>query len=608
MESVVAEDTPLASLLEGEGRSEGEHAPSDRSSSPPHDFTFAPRAAPTLRSRLRASSLTLHLSLPHPNVSRATTACSKALNMHISEGDAHFQEHFRYIIIASQLLEENPDHGALQAAQQNKQETGGSQQPGKDPMALSWVGACMTAAIAFLAVRLYSWAESGKLKTSKIIAIVLTLPLLAVGLYFHTRQQSRKYRRQKAVEAASLLTSALQSFELISTSGLTLVQEVELVAKGYRISTPLPPVSRLDDAKVMRRCMPLRRQLNRTFREVLQALVNTHTQLQTRVNYDDYIKYLDVYDISREAIQDSIATQPLAGADAESLGTLRALAYRVSVMRRALLCDLLSLEFRGDAQDQIRWKAATEMAQNLSQTILSHTRDLRKTLGELQEFAVPPSPKQPKQSSDRIKTQVRKISNLSTGIRSLQAKMTLLREESNTAVSSADDLTDLGPTLLSQYESIGADLHALLADWETGKNALSTNITKHERRISFASSGLRSPASGSFNGLASVDEGGPADALRALNGDREGSLSPRSSMPSTPGDEEVFEAIALPKQRSLLTREERIRNMQEERLRAEERKEARESGMNMMKELRSVIGVRARARGRDGPEARVMSM
>ncbi|KAF4555988.1 Hypothetical protein D9617_2g059550 [Elsinoe fawcettii] len=610
MESIVAEDTPLASVLEGEGENDGgAHVPSDRSSSPsPHDFTFAPPAHPTFRSRLRASSLNLHLKLPHPDVTKATTACSKALNMGISERDARFQEHFRYIIIASQLLEENPDHSVLQASHDTKQEGGGSQQPVTAAVGRSFEGAFMTAAMAFLAVRLYSWAESGKLKTSKIVAIVLTLPFIAIGLYFYHQQQSQKYRRQQAVDAASLLTNALQSFELASSAGLNLIQEVELVAKGYRFSSPLPPVSRLDDIKALRRCMPLRRQLYRTLNDILQELVDTHSQLQAHVNYDDYIKYLDVYDISRESIQDSIATRSMVDADIESLGTLRALAYRVSVIRRALLCDLLSLESRGDTKDLQRWQAATEAAQDLAKTVASHVVNLKTSLGELQEFAVPPSPKHPKPSSDRIKTQVRKISNLSTGIRSLQAKMTLLREESNAAVSSADDLTDLGPTLMSQYESIGADIHALLADWESGKNALNTNIIKHERRISMASSGLRSPASGSFSGLASVEEGGPADALRALNGDCDGSLSPRSSMPSTPGDEEVFEAIALPKQRSMLTREERIKNMQEERIRAEERREARESGMNMLKELRSVIGVRAQARGRGGPEGRVMSM
>lgn len=354
--------------------------------------------------------------------------------------------------------------------------------------------------------------------------------------------------------------------------------------------------------------MPLRRQLCRVYTELLQELVEAHTQLQPHVNFDDYIKYLDVYDIPRSDIQDCIATRTTDDIDPESLGTLRVLGFRVSVMRRAFLCDLLSLEANNDTNDRIRWCTATETAETLFKAASSHTRALASSLSELEDFAVPPSPKPNKHGNDRLKTQVRKISNLSTGIRSLQAKMTLLREESNAALSSADDLADLGPTLMSQYDSIGADINSLLADWEAGKSALTTNIIKHERRISMASSnGIRSPCSSSFQGLASVDEGGPADALRALNGEWEGSVSPRSSMPSTPRDEEVFEAIAMPKQRSHLTREERIRLMQEERVKAEERKEMRDSGVNMMKELKTVIGVRKRGRA-DSAGTRVTSM
>lgn len=173
--------------------------------------------------------------------------------------------------------------------------------------------------------------------------------------------------------------------------------------------------------------------------------------------------------------------------------------------------------------------------------------------------------------------------------------MALMREESTKAIEESDDLTDLGPNLLSQYESIGADLKMLMQAWENGKASLANNLDKQERRISQASSGLRSPAP-SLGGLTAVEEGGPADALRALNGE---SKSSRSSLASG-SDEEVFEGMSLsiPRQRSSLTREERIAKMQEERVRQSEMREKRDSGTNMIRELQSVMKLKRNPMGR----------
>ena len=166
--------------------------------------------------------------------------------------------------------------------------------------------------------------------------------------------------------------------------------------------------------------------------------------------------------------------------------------------------------------------------------------------------------------------------------------MALLREESNKAIEGSEDLTDLGPNLMSQYESIGADLKMLMQVWEAGKTSLANNIGKQERRISLASNGLRSPAS-SLGGLTAVEEGGPADALRALTGDAK---SDRSSREGSPSDEEIFEGLSIPRQRSTLTREERILKMHEERSRQADLREKRESNTNMIRELQSVVTLR----------------
>ena len=197
---------------------------------------------------------------------------------------------------------------------------------------------------------------------------------------------------------------------------------------------------------------------------------------------------------------------------------------------------------------------------------------------------------------EKRRSQFMKLNSLSTGIRGLQAKLALLREEAEKTLNEADDVNDvseLGQVLMAQYESIGQDLKMLTQAWEEGKAALASGIDRHEKRISSISS-LLSPAS-SLSGLTAIEEtpgGGAAEAFKALTGE-----SPRSScFGSTKGDSdeaEVYEAVSLPSRpRSLLTREERIAKKKEEREQRELARERAEANRGMLRELEMVINLR----------------
>jgi Mysoin-binding motif of peroxisomes len=194
---------------------------------------------------------------------------------------------------------------------------------------------------------------------------------------------------------------------------------------------------------------------------------------------------------------------------------------------------------------------------------------------------------------ERWRAQLRKLNSLSTGIRSLQAKLHVLREESDKTLDVSLDISDLGPNLMLQYDSIGVDLKALMQEWEDGKAALANAIERNERRISSMSgSGILSPTT-SLGGLTSVEEGSPADALKLLTGEG----TNRSSIEFSSSEaEEVFEAIAIPKQRSTLTREERIVKMKEDRAKRESLRDKAEANTHMLRELESVINLRPRTR------------
>ena len=316
--------------------------------------------------------------------------------------------------------------------------------------------------------------------------------------------------------------------------------------------------------------------------------------LKQLIEEDDLEKYLDVYDVSNPDLQE--ASQGYSESefeDAETLKVLRTLQYRLTTLRRVYMCSLLALQADGGKPDFSRWSAVVDSMVTLAAPTGAWSERFNRVLGEEEQFIIPsPNKAQPTPGRERLRNSVRKLSGLSQGIRGLQAKMQILREESNKSLEDSEDVTELGSHLMAQYESIGADLKSLVQAWEAGKNALALNIDRHERRISQASSGLRSPVP-SLGGLTAVDEGSPSDALRALNGE---SLSRRPSQPSSiegsNSDDEVFEAIAIPKTRVTMSREERMQKIQDDRVRQANMREQREASNNMLRELESVINLR----------------
>jgi len=171
--------------------------------------------------------------------------------------------------------------------------------------------------------------------------------------------------------------------------------------------------------------------------------------------------------------------------------------------------------------------------------------------------------------------------------------MHVLREESDKTLDESEDISELGSNLMAQYESIGADLRSLMQDWENGNAALALNINKHERRISLSSNGLKSPLSPTFSlGGLTVVGSSPRDALKVLNGDDRS----HSSLEPSGSDEEIFEAIAAPRQRSQLSREERIVKMKRDRLKQASARENAAANTHMLRELETVINLRPKTR------------
>ncbi|MCJ1438778.1 hypothetical protein MMC27_008168 [Xylographa pallens] len=594
-------------LSAGEGEADNEWTSSHTGHAPiiADSPSFAPRGPPTTYSKFRRklpSALKLDVSRSTSAVARIHDTCSSALNSRLGRTEnAQFLEQFRYTIIASQLFSDHP-----KTTLYNSYNTGPEVLVGQDyEVNFTWEGIYLTAGAAFAFVLAIHWARSVIRTYSsgwRLLLVTAIFALAAIALYTFYRSQYLLYVRNQAISSATSLVENAHGLDATTSAAITLVQEVELVSRGYRISSPLPPISRLDEQSQTRRCARLRRTLRTSLNSLLLPYAESYRMLRPLANELDLEKYHDIYEITQSDIQE-IEELALGNEteveDSENLKSLKLDLQRLHVARKLFLCSLLALSADGGKADFPRWALATSTMQTLSAASASAAYSLSQILSEEERFSTPPTPKVPLTPNHvRLRAQLRKVSSLSHGIRALQAKMHILREESDHALStSSEDVSELGASLLSQYDSIGADLKCLTQEWEDGRAALAINIDRNDRRISSPSAaGLalsRSATPNSLGGLTAVGGNSPNDALKILNGDAK---SRSSSVGATSSDEEVFEAIALPRQRSTLTREERMAKMQEERVRQAIAREKADASGSMLKELETVIKLRPRGR------------
>ena len=61
------------------------------------------------------------------------------------------------------------------------------------------------------------------------------ISMAALSLYAYSRRQRLHNLRVQAVEVASSFTSTAQNFDAAASAIMTLIQEVELVSRGYRV-------------------------------------------------------------------------------------------------------------------------------------------------------------------------------------------------------------------------------------------------------------------------------------------------------------------------------------------------------------------------------------
>ena len=110
----------------------------------------------------------------------------------------------------------------------------------------SVIGASVAALCAFGMAWIVRWAgnvQSRSFGKGRIALAVSAFVAVAILFYAYARQRWLQHLRRQAVDAASALVTNALAFDASTHSALTLIQEVELVSRGYRMYVQILLVS-----------------------------------------------------------------------------------------------------------------------------------------------------------------------------------------------------------------------------------------------------------------------------------------------------------------------------------------------------------------------------
>lgn len=611
METHIDEGSPLSNYLEGAGEREEEwdwQEPDNRDRdispplTPPRDF--APRGLAKVRRKFRdkvAKPMQLELpNLPsHVNLDEIQSHASPILEVirllletvtssidHA--GSIGFLERLRLAIVQSQLLD-NP----LTLGYQSSAEPTVSPSPIESNFhGLRTSGVAAVAIFSFCLASLVRWYSlGGFLPTWRrlLVSIALTVALFYTVRAYVRREILRNIQRQGLVESVSFFALS-RDFDCANSAALNFIMEVELVARGYRLSTPIPPISRLEKNGQNVKCVQLRNAVRTSLAEVIATYYQSAFAVWGFAEQTALLQLQSQYQFTVADVVERFRlfsdSDPQTG---EGIQSLKDAAYLFHDIRKVFLSGLLALNSSGKEADRRHFTTVSEAFRELNAATKQAYTRVKDILAEndYQMNQLPKPPRSPlSPNHDRWQHQVRRLSSMTMNIRSVQAKLHLLQEESNKALNEANDITEMGPLFMAQYDSIGQDLRDLMEAWQSGKRAVQTGINRNEKRISSIGFSMTSPTSTLSGQTIAEDESstdeqepGVEDALRRLTGDT----------PSKP-EPEVFEAISVPRPRSMLTREERIVRMREERKSKEISRAKADTYRGMMRELEGVLG------------------
>jgi hypothetical protein len=347
------------------------------------------------------------------------------------------------------------------------------------------------------------------------------------------------------------------------------IAEVELVSRGYKLSYPLSPITRLEQNAKQRKCQMLRKQL-------------AESLLCFDAKYKVIMDSLSI-DVELENINE----------DSNSLAYLKHIRSRVHVMRTQFLESFISV----CKHEPLRARDFLTLLVQISDSLREEQSAIEKTLQRELYISNDLNLPQVKKHKETLENQfVLSINNLQTQLQSIIARINLCKQDLslyNIEKHSEDvdntrsnvDLQNEMNELLKHFSRIKSELEESIKNWESSNSLLIKLIEKMNKE--------RDPKRDTHQPPSTSTELEYEPTIVALerSEEKEQDLGEKVYEGSTGGEAEEDET-----ERRLKSREERILEMKLRREQQAQRQAAMLEKLAIIQELKGVLEVRAQSK------------
>ncbi|KAF9990561.1 hypothetical protein BGZ75_001125 [Mortierella antarctica] len=216
--------------------------------------------------------------------------------------DAEFEERFKYFICTSPFLNKSValhSHGERGRRTDSPMtiEYASKFSPGRLGYMLGFGTVATLVARSVLARTRIGRLPLVRPLLARPVAVSLALASSAWMLRILQRRNIQATQNQ-ALRSLQLLVNQCQALDAKVNRAIMVIQEIELVSRGYRLSTPLAPISRIEQASKTRRCNMVRARLVAALVKSGALFQKSTETLQSHIDHKRLSTLLDMYHIT----------------------------------------------------------------------------------------------------------------------------------------------------------------------------------------------------------------------------------------------------------------------------------------------------------------------
>lgn len=202
--------------------------------------------------------------------------------------------------------------------------------------------------------------------------------LLALFLYIYHFRIYSKYVQKRAIFFMKRFVDTSQHFDITINKTLSLIQEVELISRGYLLSSPLPPITRIEANSQSRRCKMLRLLLSTLLSQAFLSYNRTFSLLQTFYSKREFDTLQIMYNLPNSQDFDFLPSY-FKEDHSDGLPYLKALFYTIHEKRRQCLVSLLSMS-TSSLKNISSWTCIIDQLKNLSDMMSNFDNEIEESL------------------------------------------------------------------------------------------------------------------------------------------------------------------------------------------------------------------------------------